>query len=68
MNIIQYDTATCTIEQIGEIYNYLKDKEFECVFIPKDFTVLLDVDSATLHHLRREIDEAIRQKEIINNM
>lgn len=68
MNIIQYDTENYTIEQIRELYNSLKEKGFECVFIPKDFTVLLDVDSATLHHFRNEIDEIIRQKEIINNM
>jgi hypothetical protein len=38
------------------------------VAIPKDFDLLLDVDTFTLTIIKEKIEKAIRQKEIINNM
>ena len=68
MNILQYDADKYSFEDVWEVTQYLKSHNFEVLAIPKDFDLLLDVDTFTLTLIKEKIEEAIRQKEIINNM
>lgn len=66
MNILQYDLDNYNIEDVEEVVRYLNHHGFKTIAIPRDFTLLLDVDSYTLHILKQKIEDAIRKKEIIN--
>ena len=68
MNILHYDLTNYDIDQVAEVVEYLNNKGFEIVAIPKDFDLLLDCDTFTLNLMKQKIEEAIRKKEIINNM
>lgn len=69
MNIFLYDTEKYTLETVQEIINYInKEIKSDCIFLPKDFNVLLDCSTEQLYSIREYIDDAIREKEIINNM
>ena len=68
MNILQYDLDKHSLEEVWEVTKYLQQYNFEVLAIPKDFDLLLDVDTYTLTFIKEKIEEAIRQKEIINNM
>lgn len=68
MNILHYDLTNYDIDQVAEVVEYLNNKGFEIVAIPKDFDLLLDCDTFTLNLIKQKIEEAIRKKEIINNM
>jgi hypothetical protein len=68
MNILQYDLDKHSFEEVWEVTKYLQSHNFEVLAIPKDFDLLLDVDTFTLSFIKEKIEEAIRQKEIINNM
>ena len=68
MNILHYDLTNYDIDQVTEVVEYLNNKGFEIVAIPKDFDLLLDCDTFTLNLIKQKIEEAIRRKEIINNM
>lgn len=70
MNIILMDTEKYTFDRIQEMVNSIKEvlKEDKWVFLPKDFGVLLDCSTEQLYSIREYIDDAIREKEIINNM
>ena len=69
MNIFLYDTEKYTLEKVQEIINYInKEIKSDCIFLPKDFNVLLDCSTEQLYSIRKYIDDAIREKEIINNM
>ena len=65
MNILQYDLDNYSIDDVAEVVNYLNHHGFKVVAIPRDFTLLLDCDSYTLNMLKQKIDDAIREKEII---
>lgn len=67
MNIVLYDLDKYSVDEIDDIYRYMK-KEIDMsnwIFLPKDFTVLLDCSTAELYAIRERINEAIRDKEII---
>jgi hypothetical protein len=66
MNILYYDLENFDLDDIIEIAKYLNEKGLNVVCIPKDFDLLLDVDSYTLHMIKQKIEDAIREKEIIN--
>ena len=66
MNILQYDLDNYDVEEVEEVVRYLNHHGFNTVAIPRDFTLLLDCDSYTLHMLKQKIEDAIREKEIIN--
>ena len=68
MNILQYDLDKHSLEEVWEVTKYLQQHNFEVLAIPKDFDLLLDVDTFTLTFIKEKIEAAIRQKEIINNM
>ena len=68
MNILHYDLTNYDIDQVAAVVEYLNSKGFEIVAIPKDFDLLLDCDTFTLNLIKQKIEEAIRKKEIINNM
>ena len=66
MNILQYDLNNFDVDDVVEVVKYLNNKGFEVVAIPKDFDLLIDCDTYTLHYLKNKIEDAIRKKEIIN--
>ena len=68
MNILQYDLEKYNIDTIREVVNYLTNRGFEILAIPKDFDLLLNCDTYTLNLFKEKIEDAIRKKEIINNM
>ena len=68
MNILQYDLEKYNIDTISEVVNYLTNRGLEILAIPKDFDLLLDCDTYTLNLFKEKIEDAIRKKEIINNM
>ena len=68
MNILHYDLTNYDIDDIMEITRYLNSKGLEVVAIPKDLDLLLDCDTFTLNLIKQKIEEAIRKKEIINNV
>ena len=68
MNILYYDLINYDIDQVAEVVEYLNSKGLEIVAIPKDFDLLLDCDTFTLNLIKQKIEEAIRKKEIIENM
>ena len=66
MNILQYDLDNYNIEDVEEVARYLNHHGLKVVAIPKDFDLLIDCDTYTLHYLKEKIEDAIRKKEIIN--
>ena len=68
MNILQYDLDKYSLHDVEEAVVYLNSHGLKAVAIPKDFDLLLDVDSYTLHMIKQKIEDAIRKKEIIENM
>ena len=70
MNIVLYDSDKCDLEYIKSIYRYMKEKinMSNWIFLPKDFTVLLDCSTAELYAIRDRINDAIRNKEIIEEV
>ena len=68
MNILHYDLTNYDIDNIIEITRYLNSKGLEVIAVPKDLDLLLDCDTFTLNLIKQKIEEAIRKKEIINNM
>ena len=68
MNILQYDLDKVDLEELEKIVSYMREKSIKVVAIPKDFDLLLDCDSYYLYYLKNKIEDAIRKKEIINNM
>ena len=79
MNILQYDLNKYSFEEVYEVTKYLQSHNFEVLAIPKDFDLLLDVDTYTLNFKtgtparidKNSIDFSKlkdQQKEIINNM
>ena len=68
MNILHYDLTNYDINDIIEITRYLNSKGLEVIAIPKDLDLLLDCDTFTLNLIKQKIEEAIRKKEIMNDM
>ena len=52
MNILQYDLDNYNIQDVEAVVQYLNHQGFKVVAIPRDFTLLLDCDSYTLHMLK----------------
>ena len=55
MNILQYDLDKHSFEEVWEVTKYLQSHNFEVLAIPKDFDVLLDVDTYTLNFIKEKI-------------
>ena len=68
MNILHYDLTNYDIDDIMEITRYLNSKGLEVIAVPKDLDLLLDCDTFTLNLIKQKIEEAIRKKEIIDNI
>lgn len=68
MNILHYDLTNYDIDDIMEITRYLNSKGLEVIAVTKDLDLLLDCDTFTLNLIKQKIEEAIRKKEIINNI
>lgn len=66
MNILQYDLTNYGVDDLADIVRYMNSKGLEVIAIPKDFDLLIDCDTYTLHCLKNKIEDAIRKKEIIN--
>lgn len=66
MNILLYDAEKYDVFTCREVFNYLKENfDINLIALPKDFTLLLDCSTDMLYDLRNKIDEAIHDKELI---
>lgn len=66
MNILLYDTDKFDIDTCSQVFNLLKEAlDADLIALPKDFTLLLDCSTAILYDIRNKIDEAIHDKELI---
>lgn len=66
MNILLYDTDKFDIDTCSQVFNLLKEAlDVDLIALPKDFTLLLDCSTAILYDIRNKIDEAIHDKELI---
>ena len=69
MNILQYElNDNFDLNDVEAVVKYMKNNGIKVIAIPKDFDLLLDCDSYYLNFLKEKIEDAIRKKEIINNM
>lgn len=70
MNIVLYDLSEYDLDDMNDIYSHMKEKidMSNWMFLPKDFTVLLDCSTAELYAIRERINNAIRDKEIIEEV
>lgn len=68
MNILHYDLTNYDVDAIVDVVRHMNSKGLEVVAIPKDLDLLLDCDTFTLNLIKQKIEEAIRKKEIMNNM
>lgn len=68
MTLVKYDTEKYDSESLCELLNYIKKEIPDAVFIPKEFDCLLDCPTYELINLKKEIEKAIRAKQIINEM
>lgn len=69
MNILQYElNENFDLTDVEAIARYITNNGIEVIAIPKDFDLLLDCESYYLNFLKEKIEDAIREKENINNM
>lgn len=68
MNILQYDLTNYDVDAIVDVVRYMNSKGLEIIAVPKDFDLLINCDTYTLHYLKNKIEDAIQKKEIINNI
>ena len=64
MNILQYDLDNYDVEDVEEVVRYLNHHGFKTVAIPRNFTLLLDVDSYTLHILKQKLKTQFEKKKL----
>lgn len=66
MNILLYDTNKFDVDTCRQVFNLLKETlDADLIALPKDFTLLLDCSTDMLYDIRNKIDEAIHDKELI---
>lgn len=66
MNILLCDTDKFDIDTCRQIFDLLKENlDVDLIALPKDFTLLLDCSTDMLYDIRNKIDEAIHDKELI---
>lgn len=70
MNVVLYDLDKYGLDEVNSIYMYMKEKidMSDWVFLPKDFTVLLNCPTAELYAIRDHINDAIKERENIEEM
>lgn len=69
MNIFYYDLDKFSLEEIAAIAESLPEKIREnTIFLPKEMTLLLDCSTVELYRIKEKIEEAIHDKEILNEM
>ena len=68
MNILHCDLTNYDVDAIVDVVRHMNSKGLEVIVIPKDFDLLLNCDTFTLNLMKQKIEDAIRKKEIINNM
>ena len=67
MTILKYDTDKCGLDQVQNVYFYLKEHlDEDIIAIPKEWDILLDCSTSELYNLIEEIENIIRKKEFIN--
>lgn len=69
MNIFYYDLDNFSLEEVAAIAESLPKKIREnTIFLPKETTLLLDCSTVELYRIKEKIEEAIHDKEILNEM
>lgn len=69
MNIFYYDIENYSVDEIEKIFNSLPLKIREnTICLPKDCELLIDCTTSVLYQAKKKIEDALRTKEILNEM
>jgi hypothetical protein len=66
MNIMEYDLENLDVMELEELFSIFKEASEKeghtAIAMPKDITILQDVDEKTLYNIREMIDEELNRK------
>lgn len=66
MNIFEYDLNSLDIDEVDQLFKIFKETSEKeghaAIAMPKDITILQDVDEKTLYKIKEMIDEELRRK------
>ena len=69
MNIFYYDLDKFSIKEINDMFNSLpKELRENTICLPKDCNLLIDCSTYELYQAKKKIEDALRAKEILNEM
>lgn len=69
MNIFYYDLDKFDIKKINDIFHSLpKEIRENTICLPKDCDLLIDCSTYELYQAKKKIEDALRAKEILNEM
>ena len=69
MNIFYYDLDKFDIKEINDIFHSLpKEIRENTICLPKDCNLLIDCSTYELYQAKKKIEDALRAKEILNEM
>lgn len=69
MNIFYYDLDKFDIEEINNMFHSLpKELRENTICLPKDCNLLIDCSTCELYQAKKKIEDALRAKEILNEM
>ena len=69
MNIFYYDLDKFSIKEINDIFeSFPKELKENIVCLPKECDVLIDCSTYELYQAKKKIEDALRAKEILNEM
>lgn len=69
MNIFYYDLDKIGIKEISNMFHSLpKELRENTICLPKDCNLLIDCSTYELYQAKKKIEDALRAKEILNEM
>lgn len=69
MNIFYYDLDKFNIKEISDMFHSLsKELRENTICLPKDCNLLIDCSTYELYQAKKKIEDALRAKEILNEM
>ena len=69
MNIFYYDSDKFDIKEISDMFHSLpKELRENTICLPKDCNLLIDCSTYELYQAKKKIEDALRAKEVLNEM
>jgi hypothetical protein len=69
MNIFYYDSDKFDTKEISDMFHSLpKELRENTICLPKDCNLLIDCSTYELYQAKKKIEDALRAKEILNEM